>query len=260
MSIISLLDVKKFYKGLPHQKEAVEYLGALLLKTPAKNRLHLIYKDSWITLEDKELSWLQNQISKVTLKKFTALWRADVIEPVEDQLEHYSQLDNLILPYTSCNSSSHAMFTDYCLENKANKTGLNGDNEYVKRVYSGRYGTYGRNNSMSWDVQIKVVRSFGIRARYSNKGKRSLIDEIVNKNMVAPCNFRHKGPMRRSSGGHVVCIADYNSKQGFLIYDPYGYRMPNYNHKSKNPGIYWMTEKEFNARWQGLYTQYLGLA
>lgn len=259
MSIISLVDVKKYYKELPHQKEAVEFLGALLLKTPAKNRLHLIYKDSWVKLEDSELQWLQSQISNRTLEKFTALWRIDLIESVEDQLEHYSQINNPILPYTSCNSSSHAMFTDYCLETKAKKPGLNGDNEFVRRVYSGKYGTYGRNNSVSWDIQIRVVRSFGINARYSNKGKNALIYELTNQNMVAPTNFRHKGGLRNSYGGHVVVAADYDPKKGFLIYDPFGYRMPNYTKQEEGQGIYWMSDREFDARWQGLFTQYVGL-
>ena len=55
-------------------------------------------------------------------------------------------------------------------------------------------------------------------------------------------------------------MAQYDSNKGFLIYDPYGSRMPDYKNQTKDGGIYWMNEKEFNARWQFIWTKYLGLA
>ena len=254
--MIKLTDCKKYYKQLPHQKAAVEYLGSLLLKTPAKKKLGLSKLDSWIKKSDEQLVWLQKQISARTLTKFAELWRADLVLSPKKQIEYYSQRDNLILPYTSCNSSSHAMFVDFVLENiLGDEDGLHNDNEYVKRVYSGKYGTYGRNNSVSWDIQIRVVKSFGIKAKYNNAGKKALIAEL-EKGMVAPTNFRHKGSMYHSHGGHVVLAADYDPKKGFLLYDPFGNRMPDY--RDTKSGVYWMTNQEFDKRWQGLFTQYLG--
>ena len=249
---ISFLDCKKYYKELPHQVEAVTYLGEILLKTPARARLGLSTPVSWISISDEHLIWLQRQISPKTINKFASLWR----NKYKKQVEYYSQRDNKTLPYTSCNSSSHAMFVDFILENVLGKPGLGGDDEYVRRVYSGKYGRYGKNNSVSWDVQVRVVRSFGVRARYSNKGKAALIYQLTKRGLVAPANFRHKGGINSSYGGHVVLITDYDKKKGFLIYDPFGTRMPDY--KIKNKGIYWMSEREFNKRWQGLFTEYLG--
>ena len=249
---ISLVDCKKYYKNLPHQRQAVEYLGELLFKTPAKKRLGLTTYVDWIDLDDSDLVWLQRQISPKTLNKFAAVWR----NALGKKVDYFSQRDNKILPYTSCNSSSHAMFVDFILENVLGKPGLVGDDEYVRRVYSGKYGRYGKNNSVSWDIQVRVVRSFGIRARYNNKGKAALIYQITKRGLVAPTNFRHKGPAHRSYGGHVTLATDYDKKKGFLIYDPYGTRMPDYRVKDK--GIYWMSEAEFNKRWQGLFTEYLG--
>lgn len=256
--MIKLTDCKKYYKQLPHQKAAVEYLGGLLLKTPARLKLGLTKPDSWIKKSYEQLEWLQKQISDRTLNKFTELWRADKVLSPKKQVEYYSQRDNLILPYTSCNSSSHAMFVDFILENVyGDKDGLANDNEYVKRVYSGKYGTYGKNNSVSWDIQIRVVKSFGINAKYNNKGKKALIAEL-EKGLVAPTNFRHKGSLYHSYGGHVVLAVDYHPKKGFLLYDPYGERMPDY--RNTKSGVYWMSNQEFDRRWQGLFTQYLGRA
>ena len=256
---ILLTDAKKYYKELPHQQKAVEYLGNLLLKTPAKLRLGLEAIEDWIHLEDSALQWLQRQISKSTLETFAILYRGEVQSNYKKQIEYYSQLDNKILPYTSCNSSSHAMFVNNVLL-KLDMPGLGGDDEYVKRVYSGVYGTYGRNNSVSWDIQQKVVRSFGIKSKYISGDRSGLIKQVTESNIITPTNFAHKGDMRKPYGGHVVCVAQYDSKKGFLIYDPYGTRMPDYKDQTKDGGIYWMSSKEFNARWQGIWTKYLGIA
>ena len=254
---ISFLDVKKYYKGEEHQEEAVSYIGDLLLTTPVKDILGLQSSLDWINLEDKYLEWLQRQIGPLTLDKFTMLWRAPKVVPsIEEQVKYFSQRDNKILPYTSCNSSSHAMFADFILRNVLKKEGLHTDDEYVKRIYSGKYGIYGKNNSMSWDIQMNCLRSFGIKAKYNNQGKGALINQLEG-NMVAPLNIWHKGTSKSNrGGGHVVCCIDYNVDKGFLIYDPYGTRPPYYN--KPNHGTYWLNDAEFNWRYQGLFTEYLG--
>lgn len=256
---ILLSDAKKYYKELPHQKDAIKYLGELLLKTPAKNKLGLNAIQDWIKLEDSQLQWLQRQISKQTIATFATLYRGEVTSNYKKQIELYSQLDNKIKPYTSCNSSSHAMYVNNILL-AAGKSGLGGDDEYVKRVYSGNYGRYRHNNSMSWDIQQKVVRSFGILSKYISGDLSGLIKQVNEKGIITPTNFRHKGPQRKSYGGHVVCIAKYDSKKGYLIYDPFGSRMPNYTNQTKDSGIYWLSSIEFQRRWQGIWSKYLGFS
>lgn len=255
---IQLTDVKKYYKELPHQKRAIEFLGNLLLKTPAKDRLELDDNLEWITLEDSALQWLQRQIGNQTLETFAILYRGEVQSNYKEQIEYYSQLDNKILPYTSCNSSAHAMFVNHVLI-KLGKPGLGGDDEYVKRVYSGKYGTYGRNNSVSWDIQQNVVRSFDIKSKYVSGDRAGFISQVNESNIITPTNFAHKGPTRSPYGGHVVCVAQYDVKKGYLLYDPYGTRMPDYKNQTRDGGIYWMSEREFNSRWQSIWTKYLGV-
>lgn len=259
---ISFLDVRKYNKSLPHQVEAIKYLGTLLLRTPAGSKLGLVTPEDWIKVtSDEDLQWLQKQISQPTLEKFTSLWRAENFRYDENKFKdiepkEFSQRDNPIKPLTSCNSSAHAMFTDFNLRNNG-KAGLNNDDDYVRRVYSGKYGTYAQNNSMSWDVQVNVCRSFGVKAQYTNEGKAALIAELKKGN-VCPLNIWHRGTNKASrSGGHVVLGADYDEAKGFLIYDPFGSRPPQYS-DTKN-GIYWMREVEFNFRFQGIFTRFLGL-
>lgn len=256
---LSFLNVKKYYQPEvnPHQLEAVSYIGDLLLTTPVKSILNLNTNTDWVNLDDKYLEWLQRQIGPLTLNKFKTLWRSKKVVPtVEEQVKYFSQRDNKILPYVSCNASSHAMFADFILTSILNKEGLTNDDEYVSRVYSGKYGTYGKNNSLSWDVQMNVLRSFGIKAKYNNQGKAALI-KYLEGDMIAPINIWHRGTSRATrAGGHVCVAVDYLKGKGFFIFDPFGTRPPYYNETSK--GTYWMTESEFDFRFQGLFTQYLG--
>lgn len=257
-ALILLTDAKKYYKNLAHQIQAIEYLGDLLLDTPASSKLKLKASKDWINLEDKDLIWLQQQVSPETINKFGILYRGAVVSIPSIQLKHYSQLNNYRNQYNSCNSSSHAMFVDYVLR-VHNKQGLKNDDEYLQKVYSGKYGVYGTNSSVSWDVQCNVVRSYGIKCKYISGNKVELIKNITELNLVAPANFAHKGSLQSTGGGHVVVLADYDKVKGFLIYDPYGKRMPDYTNQKEGEGIYWMSEKEFDIRHQGIWTQFLGL-
>lgn len=256
-NLISLVDAKKYYKNLEHQKQAVEYLGTLLLKTPAAKTLELKTTSDWIERNETQLYWLQLQLSSSTLEKFGNLYRNSITSsPLELQTKYYSQRDNSIKPFVTCNSSSHAMFIDFYLR-KNNMKGLTSDEEVLKKVFSGKYGTYGKNPSVSWDIQINVAKSFGINCKYSNEGKASLI-KYIDAGNIAPINIFHTGSSRSSrGGGHIIVVIDYDKNKGFYIHDPYGTRPPNYTITKE--GKYWMTEGEFDWRFQGLYTKYLGL-
>ncbi len=250
---INLLDVKKYYKEEPHQLEAVDFLGGLLLKTPAAEKLGLLVSTDFLELEDEELEWLQKQISKATLDKFATIWRKefDFITPT-----YFSQRDNSIKPYVTCNSSSHAMLVDYYL--RANgKPGLNSDEKYLQRVFSGRYGRYGSNPSVSWDIQVNVCRSFGVLVKYSWDSK---MDELIKEleKGVACVNIWHKGTNRSTrGGGHVILAVDYDPEKGVLVFDPFGTKCGNY--AIKGTGKYWISPEEWAWRWQGNRTIFLGL-
>jgi hypothetical protein len=253
---ILLTDAKKYYKQLPHQKEAVRYLGVLLLSTKAASILNLQNEYDWITKNDAELYWLGLQISKETINKFALLYRNSATSTsIELQVKYFSQLDNSIKPFVTCNSSSHAMFIDYYLRQNGYE-GLKSDEEVIKKVFSGKYGSYGNNPSVSWDIQINVAKSFNINCKYSNQGKSALI-KILNEGGICPLNIFHKGTSRSNrGGGHIIVALDYDKVRGFFIHDPYGCRPPTY--KSKE-GKYWMSESEFDWRFQGLFTMFLNM-
>ena len=250
--MINLTDVKKYYKGLPHQVEAVHYLGNLLLRTPAKKRLNLSNPESWLRCTNYDLNWLQRQISNDTLENFADIWRNKIdVKPT-----YFSQLDNPIKPYVTCNSSSHAMYTDYYLR-KGGKEGLGSDNEFVKRVFDAKYGGKNfKNPSVVWDIQVNVCRSFGIDMRYYWDGNLKKLQQELKKG-VSCINIYHKGNSKATrGGGHVILAIDYVPGRGYLVADPFGSRRGNYT--DRNNGFYWISESEFSWAWQGCRTVFKG--
>lgn len=251
--MIKLVDVKRYYKNLPHQQEAVRYLGGLLLKTPAADSLDLNDEDDLLTLEDEDLVWLQKQISHATLAKFAEIWRNEIpsLEPI-----YFSQRDNSIKPYVTCNSSSHAMLTDYYLRASGRK-GLSNDETYLRRVFGGKYGRYGSNPSVSWDIQERVAKSFGIGVKYHwDSNEKALREELENG--VSCVNIYHKGNNSRNrGGGHVILAVDYSPEKGYFVFDPFGYRCGHYT--KSNVGKYWIPQSEWDWRWQGCRTKFIGL-
>lgn len=251
--MINLTEVKKYYTGLPHQKEAIHFLGNLLLDTPAKKRLNITSPDSWISNSNTDLEWLQLQLSSDTLENFTDIWR----QKKDIQPSYFSQRDNKILPLVTCNSSSHAMYTDYYLRLNG-KQGLGGDDEFVRRVFDSKYGGKSFNNpSVVWDVQVNVCRSFGVITKYYWDGNLPKLHKSL-KEGVSCINIYHNGNSKVSrSGGHVILAIDYVPGRGYLVADPFGNRAGNYS--DRNNGMYWFSESEFSWRWQGCRTEFKGL-
>ena len=235
---IKLLDVKKYYKGIPHQKIAVSFLHEILLNTPAKERLGLSTQKTFLELSDDRIEWLQRQLEGTsTLNKFAELWRADSIDTEntsEVVAKIFSQRDNSILPYVTCSSSSHASYVDY-LYRKWGKEGLSSDEEYLKKVFSGKYSRVGssRNKSIYWEVHDSVLKDYGINSKYIWNGDLNGLKKEVEKNGASVINIFHKGTSRSNrGGGHVVLATQFHPNGAVDILDPFGERPPYYNLKN----------------------------
>lgn len=266
---IQLTDAKKYYKELAHQKKAVEYLGGLLLNTPAKQTLNLKTNLDWIKLEDEKINWLQNQISVSTLNKFTELWRqtttveeAKVVTPVDKVIDetrkqvYYIQLDNNLKPYSVCNSVSHAVVLKYFKPNALSDS-RNADQEYVNKVLKGDFGRKDASNpSIYWDVQANGMKHYGINVRTNTSGDKAALEKQVSKGIPTPVNIAYK------DSGHVICLVQCDDTH-FDVFDPYGemdYSTGKYirfTNQEFNSGKYRVSKKGFYSRWQGVFTQVL---
>lgn len=266
---ISLIKVKEHYKGLPHQQEAVEYLGNLLIHTPAKQRLGMTNSSDWLKASPLWLEWLQRQITDRTLEKFAEIWRGesnkDKVEVstdkdkiIEDTREHvyYIQLDNNKKPYSVCNSVAHAMMLKY-LKPEALGNDSNADQAYVNRVLAGEFGRKGyRNPSIYWDVQAAGMKAHGINVRINTNHDRSGLEAQVAKGIPTPVNIAYK------SSGHVICLVGVDDTH-FQVFDPYGEMdyvsgvYIRFTNQQFDSGKYRVSKKGFYRRWQSVYTEVL---
>ncbi len=231
MANIDLLNVVKYYKGLPHQEDSIK--------------------------------WLQKNIPQDVLEEFADRWRNEkgsILVDEQDDIKpvFFSQIDNhyigSYLAHRSCNSSAHAMVVEQL------KPGILGgdDREYVEKIYSGKYGYKGhRNPSIYWSTHTKLMAEYGIKSVVNSNGDWDGMMAQVDKGIYTATNLLHRGHISNPRGGHVtVIVANLGDK--IRVHDPYLYYnlIPGTHDHSKS-GIYECTKKNFKRRWQGTYRQIL---
>lgn len=111
-----------------------------------------------------------------------------------------------------CFSSSCAMLLQYL---KPSLSGLNGDDQYLKRVQE-----FGDTTDAA--AQIKALASYGIKARFvQNAGWRTIEDQIA-QGVPVPCGFLHRGPVTApAGGGHWLIVVGHTADQ-LIVHDPFG--------------------------------------
>jgi hypothetical protein len=235
-----LENIKEYYKGLTHQIKAVTWLEATLKVNGYGNiKILELPKESAIRLE--------KLLSKNTMACFVDMWRDDV-EDVYNPV-YFSQIDNKILPYTTCNSSSNAV-----LLATMKKGSIKNDDEYVTRVFSGKYGYKGeRNPSIYHDLHTRVLASYGLNTIWmTDRNIKAVLMAIKSHPIVV--NILHKGLIGSNlGGGHVICLV--KQENGVLtVFDPYGlYNWKTGEYRVGAKGVYTVSVDLFLKRWQGGY-------
>jgi hypothetical protein len=129
------------------------------------------------------------------------------------QVPWYGQLDSATdQGRRMCFSSSCAMLLQYL---KPSLSGLNGDDQYLKRVQE-----FGDTTDAA--AQIKALASYGIKARFvQNAGWRTIEDQIA-QGVPVPCGFLHRGPATApAGGGHWLIVVGHTADQ-LIVHDPFG--------------------------------------
>jgi hypothetical protein len=185
---IKLSEAADFFKGLPHQIDA--------------------------------FNWLQDQVSSSVLETFASKYRDGSKQetskpPVQTQQHclpvlYMSQRDNYRDASRTCFSSSCAMLLKYLKPNS-----IKNDDDYLKVVFS--YG-----DSTDSNAQVKALGHFGVTARFVVNGSRDLIQRQIDANKPVPVGFLHHGSVQNpTGGGHWICIIGYDDK-GYWVNDPWG--------------------------------------
>lgn len=199
--MIRLADAAKYDQGLARQKEAWQYL--FKAAPPI----------AWDALQSK----VPGAIIEEFARRFRVGTTAKPIQPALQQVgqkilpaPYYSQRDNYRDADRTCFSSTCAMAL------KALKPGvIKTDDDYIRTVFS-------IGDTTSITVQIQALKHYGIEAVYSNKGTFDTIRGLVNRGLVVPIGWLHRGVLAKPQpGGHWSLVIGYTT-ESLIIHDPWG--------------------------------------
>jgi hypothetical protein len=131
------------------------------------------------------------------------------------RVPYYSQRDSGLpgQAMRMCFSSSCAMLVAALRPGAI--TGLNADDQYLKRVQ--QFG-----DTTDATAQLRALRSYGIRAKFTQDANWSDIERQINRAVPVPCGFLHHGPSSNpTGGGHWLTVIGY-TKSAVIVHDPFG--------------------------------------
>ena len=176
----------RYYKGEPHQMEAVQ-----LLQQSCPDSL-LKSDSAWIV-------------------KFREVPPAPEVPHLSNPLpvKYFWQQDNGPEGWRQCQTSSIAMCLNYL-----SIPGINDDVDYLKIVQ--RFGDTTLQSSHQ-----QALKSLGVPAKFKTDGcKQDLINRI-NYGFPAPIGILHHGPVSApSGGGHYIVVIGYTDTHA-ICHDPY---------------------------------------
>jgi hypothetical protein len=189
--IDDLIPFFEHWKGLPHQRAAVQQLWEAIPKS----------------LKKTDSAWYETW--KADGKQATT---REITNPL--RVPYYSQRDSSTQhAMRMCFSSSCAMLLEAL--KPGTLRGPNGDDTYLGRVL--RYGD--TTDSVS---QLKALQSFGVEASLTHAGNWSTITEQIDRGIPVPIGILHKGPVTApTGGGHWICAIGY-SDDALIVHDPFG--------------------------------------
>lgn len=192
---VRLLDLFRFYKGLPHQMAAISELEAAM---PASL---LTRENAWFS------TWSQS--GKVPESEGKP---ASYGNPLT--VTYYQQMDSATdQGRRMCFSSSCAMLLNYLRPGVLK--GPNGDDQYLARVR--QYG-----DTTSATAQVQALASYEVKAEFTKQASFATIERQINAGIPVPCGYLHRGPIDApSGGGHWLCVVGY-TRDSLIVHDPFG--------------------------------------
>jgi hypothetical protein len=160
---------------------------------------------------------------------------------------YYSQRDNAVDWFRTCNASSHAMCVEYL------KPGLiTGDDEYISKLVE--YG-----NTTDHSAHTRMLSSWGIKSEWRTDLDYADLDRQLELGKPIPIGVLHKGNLSNPTGGHI-CVVIGKNEDGYIVHDPWGEGFE-YSNTNGNSVIYppqsldkrWLVEGE-NTGWGRIFS------
>ncbi|MBF2090877.1 MAG: C39 family peptidase [Synechococcales cyanobacterium K44_A2020_017] len=146
---------------------------------------------------------------------------------------YFSQRDNYIESWRTCNSSACAMAARFLGAAIAN------DNDYLRKVVA-------LGDTTDHAVQTRVLQSYGIRSAFHYNLDYEDLDRSLDQGKPIVIGILHRGPITAPSGGHmIVVVGQYDA--GYVCHDPYGSVHDGYSGRGGQFEKY--SRELLNARW-----------
>ncbi|MDY6941027.1 MAG: DUF4231 domain-containing protein [Cyanobacteriota bacterium] len=130
---------------------------------------------------------------------------------------YFSQRDNEIDPYRTCNTSSCAMAAKYLGAN------ISGDDDYYQQ-YVVKYG-----DTTDHGVQTQALADLGIKSTWNTSLGLEDLDESLASGLPIVVGILHHGPLEApSGGGHMIVVIGRTTSGDYIVNDPYGNLLDGY--------------------------------
>ena len=186
---ITLEQLFRFNRGLPHQLAAISQLEQALLSGAAYGEV--MRRDSdWFHTWSQDGKQIQNHANPLPV-------------PYEYQLDNASGTG-----YRECFSSSCAMIAKFYGK-------VLSDDAYNK--IRSKYG-----DSTDSAAQLRALMSLGLTPKFQTNGTAKLLEREIDAGRPVAVGWLHKGPVSQpSGGGHYSVVIGY-TKDSFIHNDPNG--------------------------------------
>lgn len=170
------------------------------------------------------------------LQKLIALTnqRSNSNSEIRLKVPYFSQRDNQIKPYSTCNTSSCAMVAKYL------GAKISSDDEYY--TYVEKYG-----ESEDHSAQNQALTAINIKSTWNTNLDFDDLDKSLEAGFPIVIGILHHGPLEAPSGGHMLVVIGRNANRDYICNDPYGDLMTDYQSTNGNGVIY--SRKVLSHRW-----------
>lgn len=132
--------------------------------------------------------------------------------PFRLNVPFYSQRDNSVQSWRTCNSSVHAMFAEFI------KPGcIKGSDDFYWKNYVNPRG-----DTIVHSVHTDALRSLGIQSEWRVNLDYSDIDRQLERGYPVPIAVLHRGTLAAPTGGHIILVIGKQSEDEYVCHDPWG--------------------------------------
>lgn len=148
---------------------------------------------------------------------------------------YFSQLDNQEQAHRTCNTSSCAMVAKYL------GAKISGDDEYFQK-YVTKYG-----DTTDHNVQGDALTEIGIQSTWHIDLDFEDLNKSLASGLPIVIGILHRGSLEAPTGGHMIVVVGRTASGDYVIHDPYGDLMTDYQNQNGENVIY--SRHVLSCRW-----------